>query len=150
MDHPNISLVFLFVVSQPSTIQMKMTHFDNYTYRYFNSGIFCSVQSISFSLFFFKDFVLFIFRQRGKEGEKHQCVVTSHAPPTGDLACNPGMCPDWVSNQWPFCSQAGAQSTEPYHPGLFNLFLRALHLIEDDWVLWEYKLILTVYDSRVT
>ena len=27
------------------------------------------------------------------EGEKHQCVAASHAPPTGDLACNPGVCP---------------------------------------------------------
>ena len=38
---------------------------------------------------FFKIFYLFIFRQRGKEGERegkeHQCVVASHAPPTGDL-----------------------------------------------------------------
>ena len=27
-----------------------------------------------------------------REGGKHQCVVASHAHPTGDLACNPGMC----------------------------------------------------------
>ena len=51
---------------------------------------------IKFS-FFFKRFYLFIFRERGregeKEGEKHQCVVASHVPPTGDLAHNPGMCP---------------------------------------------------------
>ena len=44
-----------------------------------------------------------MFRQRGKEGEgegeKYQCVVASHAPPTGDLARNPGICPDWESNQ---------------------------------------------------
>ena len=33
--------------------------------------------------------------------------------PTGDLAHNPGMCPDWELNQWPFGFQAGAQSTEP-------------------------------------
>ena len=26
---------------------------------------------------------------REKEGEKHPCVVASHMPPTGDLACNP-------------------------------------------------------------
>ena len=39
-------------------------------------------------------------------------------PPTGDLAHNPGMCPDWESNQWPFGTQAGAQSTEPHQPGL--------------------------------
>ena len=40
--------------------------------------------------------ILFIFRQRGREGErgKHQCVVASCAPPTGDLAHNPGMSPD--------------------------------------------------------
>ena len=34
-------------------------------------------------LSFFKRFYLFIFRQRGREGErgeKHQCVVASHAP----------------------------------------------------------------------
>ena len=52
---------------------------------------------------FFKIFYLFIFRERGREGEregeKHQCVVASHAPPTGDTAHNPGMCSDWESNQ---------------------------------------------------
>ena len=41
--------------------------------------------------------LLFIFRPRRRagerEGEKHQCVVASRAPPTGDLACRPGMCP---------------------------------------------------------
>ena len=46
----------------------------------------------------FKRFYLFIFRERGREGErqgeKHQCVVASPTPPTGDLAHNPGMCPD--------------------------------------------------------
>ena len=53
-----------------------------------------------------------------REEEKHQCVVASHAPPTGDLACNPGMCPDWELNQWLFASQAGTQSTEPRQPGV--------------------------------
>ena len=37
-------------------------------------------------------------------------------PPTGDLACNPGMCPDRDSNQQPFGSQACPQSTEPHQP----------------------------------
>ena len=51
---------------------------------------------------FFLIFYLFIFRE-GKggttKGEKYQCVVASQAPPPGDLACNPGMYPDWESNQ---------------------------------------------------
>ena len=34
-------------------------------------------------------------REGEREREKHPCVVASHTPPTGDLACNPGMCPDW-------------------------------------------------------
>ena len=38
-------------------------------------------------------------REREREGEKHQGVVASHTPPTGDLVPNPGMCPDWESNQ---------------------------------------------------
>ena len=41
-----------------------------------------------------------IFGREGEgEGEKHQCVVASHVPLTGCLACNPGMCPDWETNQ---------------------------------------------------
>ena len=47
-------------------------------------------------MFFLKK-ILFIFREKGRErermGEKRQCVVASHAPPCGDLAGNPGMCP---------------------------------------------------------
>ena len=53
-------------------------------------------------------FYSFIFRKRGRErereGEKHQCVAASRAPPTGYLAHNPGMCPDWESNWQPFGS----------------------------------------------
>ena len=54
--------------------------------------------------FFFKIFLInLFFRQRGregqKEGEKYQGVVASRAPPTGNLACDPGICPDWESNQ---------------------------------------------------
>ena len=73
----------------------------------------------TFSFFFLK--ILFIFRKRvregEREGEKHQCVVVSRVPPTGDLAHNTGMCPDWESTQLPFSSQAGTQSTEPHQPG---------------------------------
>ena len=56
-------------------------------------------------LFIFK--ILFIyFLERGegreKERERHISVVASCAPPPGALAHNPGMCPDWESNQQPF------------------------------------------------
>ena len=74
-----------------------------------------------FVCFFKKRFYLFIFRERGREGEgeggKH-CLLASHTLPTGALARNPGMCPDWELNQRPFGSQAGAQSTELLQAGL--------------------------------
>ena len=39
---------------------------------------------------FLKRFYLFIVREKGRdgdrEGEKHQCIVISHAPSTGDMA----------------------------------------------------------------
>ena len=63
---------------------------------------------------FLKNIFIYLFLEIGREGEregkKHQCVVASHAPPTGDLPCNPGMCPDWESNQRPFGSQASQRS----------------------------------------
>ena len=66
-----------------------------------------------------------MFRQRGREGErkgeKHQCVVASHAPLTGDLAYNPGMCPDWELNQQPFGSQAGTHRLSHISQGKKNL-----------------------------
>ena len=45
--------------------------------------------------FFKNDFIHLVFREGkgGREGEKHQNVVASHVALTGDLACNPGMCP---------------------------------------------------------
>ena len=84
--------------------------------------------------FFKKDFYLFIFRAREREGRRerdrernidvweiHQ-LVASHAPPTWDLAHNPGMYPDWESNWWPFSLQASTQSTEPHQPGPMSNF----------------------------
>ena len=48
---------------------------------------------------FFKIYLfIYFYRDGGREGEgegeKHHCVVASCVPPTGDLACNPDMCPD--------------------------------------------------------
>ena len=71
-------------------------------------------------------FIYFFFRERGregkKEGEKRQCVVASCTPPTGDLARDPGTCPDWESNWQPLGSQASTQSTEVHQPGPIFLY----------------------------
>ena len=78
----------------------------------------------AYTFFKKKILYLFIFRQRGREGEKYRCVtlVGSHTPLTGDLTSNPGMCPDPGSNWRPFGLQAGAQSTESHQPGLSLYF----------------------------
>ena len=79
---------------------------------------------VNLCFFFFVLKVLFnYFLERGREGEKHQCVVASCTPPTGDLAQNSGMFPAWELNLGPFGSQAGTQSTEPHKPGQKNVFL---------------------------
>ena len=71
-------------------------------------------------------FIYLFFRERGRErereGEKHQCVVTSHVPLTGYMARNPGMCPDWESKPQPFGSQAQAQSSEIHQPRLILFY----------------------------
>ena len=71
----------------------------------------------------------FIYFFRGGEGrekergrnisvwEKHW-LVASCTPQSGDLAHNPGMCPDQELNQRPFSSLPNTQSTEPHQPGL--------------------------------
>ena len=82
---------------------------------------FSSTMILFFYLLLFR-FSLLIFREKGREGqrevEKHQCVVASRTPPTGDLACNTGMCPDWESNLRLFGLQACAQSSELQQPGV--------------------------------
>ena len=68
----------------------------------------------------FKRFYLFLEREGREEerernisvNEKHRSF-TSSTPPTSDLACNPGMCPDREWNLRPFSLQANAQPPEP-------------------------------------
>ena len=72
----------------------------------------------------FKRFYLFIFifRQRGREGEregeKHQCVVASHASPTGDSAATQAcaLSGNWTSN--PLVHRL-ALDPLTHQPGLF-------------------------------
>ena len=65
----------------------------------------------------FQDLIYLFWGKGEREGEIHQCVVASHMSPTGDVACNPSLCPGWESNWQPFGSQASTQSTEPHLPG---------------------------------
>ena len=46
------------------------------------------------------------------------CGCLLHTP-TRHLAYNPGMCPDWESNQRPLALQDDAQPTEQCQSGLF-------------------------------
>ena len=83
---------------------------------------------------FFLSFFIYVLLERGREGEReeerHQCAIASHVSRTEDLVHNPGMCPDWESNQRPFDSQAGTQSTEPHQPGLFLYFFNYSNILE--------------------
>ena len=75
-------------------------------------------------------------RKRGRETSMCGCLLCT--PNWGpDLGCNPGMCPDWESNQQPFGSQSSTQSTEPHRPGLKHSVLNgnkhslsAMHYLE--------------------
>ena len=75
------------------------------------------------SLYFsFLRLYLFIFRQKGREGEregeKHLCVVASHTPPYWGPGLQPRHVPWLGIEPQPFGSQAEVQSTEPHQPGL--------------------------------
>ena len=71
---------------------------------------------------------LFIFRERGREGEregeKYQYVVASHVAPTGDLAYSRGMFPDWESNWQLFGSQPTLNLLSYTSQGLFLIYFK--------------------------
>ena len=103
----------------PHLLCMLELRLDNYGIKGWNWAF--AIPRDSLISFFSKDF-MYLFLERGREGEregeKHRCVVIFRAPTTEEQAHSPGMCPDWERNQRPFHSQASAQSTEPYQPGL--------------------------------
>ena len=75
---------------------------------------------------FLKDFIYSFLegkggRKRGKETSMCGCLLCTLY---WDLAHNPGMCPDWESNQWPLASLVGAQSTESHQPGQVSRILK--------------------------
>ena len=74
---------------------------------WFNSQIYVDFLNV----FFFKIFIyLFLETSEGREEERERNIdvweknqsVAFRMPPTGELASNPGMCPNWELNQQPF------------------------------------------------
>ena len=54
--------------------------------------------------------LLLFFREGKEERERNTNVwLPPTCPLVGNLACTPGMCPDWDSNQLPFDAQASSQ-----------------------------------------
>ena len=86
---------------------------------------------------FKKDFIYLLFLERGegkkKERERNISVWLPLTPPAGDLAHNPGMCPDRESNQSTFSLQVGTQSIEPHQPG---------QLLILNFMLWRWMIAL--------
>ena len=53
-------------------------------------------------MYFLKIVFIYIFRERGREGEREGNInvwFASCMSPTGDMAGNTGMCPNWELNQ---------------------------------------------------
>ena len=92
--------------------------------------------AVNLYYFLFKRFCLLIFKERGREREREtsMCGCLSYTC-TGDLAHNPGLCPDRELNQQPFVLQASAQSTEPHQPRLLLPFLYLSSAFHFGW--WE-------------
>ena len=101
LSHPlyflKLSWLNLLSFALPARI---ISHHNYYTCLHTS----CRLTSYFQSIFFFLK-ISFIFRQRGREGEreggKHQCVVASPIPPTGDLALKSKHVPytgNWTSD----------------------------------------------------
>ena len=99
-----LSVVFIFILEISKLVFLRM---NNLSFIIVYLPIFFDVVNVSFHLAFcnlriFKVFYLFLERRRkgGRGGETSMCGCLSRTSP-GDLACNPGMCPDWELNSDP-------------------------------------------------
>ena len=74
----------------------------------------------------FKKYFIHLFLEReGKGGRRRgreASIVCLLCPLTRDGTRNPGMCPDWESNWWPFALWGNVQPTEPDRSGLHMFF----------------------------
>ena len=57
-------------------------------------------------------------RERNIDVQEKHLPAASCTPPTGDLAHNPGMCPDWELNRRPLALWDNTQPTEPHQSRL--------------------------------
>ena len=87
----------------------------------------CSTYWCKHWFFFLK--ILFIYFQRKRRREISMCGCLSDTP-AGDLAHNPGMCPDWESNHWPFGSKAALNPLSHTSQGLFLTLYLLLILLQ--------------------
>ena len=141
------SSIFRPIFSWLSCWLLKLNTSPNHSLLSFFPPI-SALPGCSLLLFFFFKILFWGGGYRGtKRGREHQCVVASHVPPTGDQACNPGVCPNWKSNLQPFSSKAGAQSTEPHQPGLFLIFIKDPSFLTTSQALPWYLLSSTVIGS---
>ena len=73
--------------------------FNTYTPKYLTKYLY----NLFHIYLFFKRFYLFILERGGegeREGEKHQCVVASRAPPTGTWPATQACALEWELNWW--------------------------------------------------
>ena len=78
-----------------------------------------------FILFFFKILFIYFYRGEGREKERERNLNVWSSlvrPPTGDLARNPGMCPDWELNWSPFASQLALSPLSQTSQGGYWIF----------------------------
>ena len=74
----------------------------------------------------------------------------SCVPPTGDLARNPGMCPDLELNQRPFDSQASTQSTELHQPGPMCILSVTFIVLVSQFIIDFWSLLLAPHSEGKT
>ena len=97
-----------------------------------------------FFLSFFKRFYLFTFRERGREGGKHQCVVASCTALTGYLPRNSGIAlfENWTSDPFWFTGLHSIHWTTPARAWPISSNLRWREIVLND-----YKVSFTFYYS---
>ena len=85
-------------------------------------------------------FVLFLEREEGRKERnihvwENHWLVASCIPQTRDLACNPGMCPDWESNLQPFSLWDYASPLSHTSQGSYRVIGNVLGILYMCWLI---------------